>query len=172
MIEKYKKTNQYFLLLYELKKRMVNKDYYSVDQIWLQEYERVIRAGFEIDNLPNLLVLIHPDFYYKKGVYFGDFLNWKRASSFTNGITETSLCMWMKRTGVNCIFNNNRQIRGKCEADHIWPNYLGGPSVYGNRLILCRFHNSMKGSDITCFEWDKFPEWLEPYINTIYNLKL
>lgn len=167
----YIKVNQYFSELFRIKKRMLNMDNIFMDLIWLEEYKSIVSNGFNANNLPYLLSLIHPNFYYCNGIFFGSDIKWNRNKDFSSDITYTTPCMIERYIGVNCIFNDDRNIRGKCEADHFWPNYLGGPSIKENRLILCSFHNGMKGSDISNYKWDEVPIWLESYLNNIRNLK-
>ena len=119
-----------------------------------------------------LIALIHPDFYFCQDKPFYDNLGWKSNTKFTSGITHTDRCQARQYTGVDCVFNSMPGIRGKCEADHKWPNSLGGPSLLDNRLILCRFHNGMKSNDISHFNWDIVPSWLEMYLGKIYRLKV
>lgn len=172
MIDNAKATNEYFRYLYNLKQKMINKTHTEKNRIWINEYENITSKGISVKNLPKLLSLIHPDFYFnEKGEELSALLGWNRTSKFSSDISQTSICMWGYDIGLTCIFNENRSIRGKCQADHYWPNYLGGPSIKENRLVLCKYHNNMKGSDILNYSWNLIPTWLDEYLKKLYNLK-
>lgn len=161
----------YLNTLFSIKKTMANKDSYNQDLIWLQCYKNIALNGWETSNLPYLLALIHPDFYFKQGISLVGNLSWKRTADFGTGITNTSKCMAKHYVGDECIFNSIPEIRGKCHADHFWPNSLGGPSIIDNRLILCKYHNGMKGNDVYNYQWNSFPTWIKSYLEQLYRLK-
>lgn len=164
-------ADRYLKNLLKLFEKIQNLDYISKDKVWIEEYYEI--KGKLEDNLPEALSLIHPDFYFSKGQSFKDntVLKWK-ANDFARGITNQTKCKSEKIfPGSNCMFNNYPAIRGKCHADHHWPNSLGGPSILDNRLVLCRFHNSMKSNSIYFNKVENLPDWLPKQINLIYNLK-
>lgn len=165
-------ASQYLSCLLEIKKAIYGKSCCEQDEIWIKYYKQITQSGYIVENLPKLLALIHPDFYYKDGVSFDDNLSWKMKTSFTAGITRTDMCQAKEYTGIECILNSFPDIRGKCEADHRWPKALGGPSIIDNRLLLCRFHNGMKSNDISHFNWAEIPIWLKKYIEQIKRLKI
>lgn len=140
------------------------------DRVWIAECTEAIEEGFREANLPRLLALIHPDFYYRGGKPIASSLPW-RSREFSDDIMMSDRCQAVEYTGVECVFNHLPRVRGKCEADHRWPNSLGGPSVLDNRLILCRFHNSMKSNDVFGFDWATVPSWLEGYLTRMLSLK-
>lgn len=166
-----KYTSFYLKALFNLKREMLNKTHTERDHLWLNAFGELDVNSINNDTLPLVLSLIHPDFYYRRGESFQDNLNWKKKSDFTAGIRNTSICSISKLTKIDCLFNDIPEIRGKVEADHIWPNSLGGPSILDNRLLLCRFHNGMKSNDISNFTWDTEPSWLKKYLYEIYYLK-
>ncbi len=170
MIEHKTPYEQYFYWLLKINKDIVNKDHSEQDKIWINQFTE-IKDNINVEQIPKCLTLIHPDFFRKNGVSFSENLNWKTNTSFKTGITEMDRCCYDQISGKECEFNEYPDIRGKCEADHFWPNSLGGPSMLSNRLILCRFHNGMKSNDIDVFLWAKVPDWLEQYLQDIYNLK-
>lgn len=156
------RSTEYIDFLLSLKEKMSNITASNQDKIWLNTYKKLmLNDGFSEENLPFLLALIHPDFYYKNNDSFSESIGWWKDGSFTRGITETSKCEINKISHKECAFNKFPEIRGKCQADHFWPNSLGGPSILENRLIICKFHNAMKSNDILHFNWGKFPEWLK-----------
>ncbi|MCU5429941.1 HNH endonuclease [Bacillus cereus] len=162
---------RYLEALFNIKKEMDNQATSIQDQIWIKYYKSYTSDGLHIEMLPQLLTLIHPDFYTKQNISFKQNLEFESKSAFTNGIIKTTHCQSHRLTGINCAFNAFPEMRGKCEADHIWPNSLGGPSILDNRLVLCRYHNGMKSNDISKFPWNQMPSWLDGYLNRIYNLK-
>ena len=141
------------------------------DEQWLAHYKKILSDDFTSMNMANILALIHPDFYTKNGESIAELLNWKNNNKFASGILKTDQCQAKEYTGIPCIFNEIPDIRGKCQADHKWPNSLGGPSILDNRLILCKFHNGMKSNDISHFNWRTAPNWLKEYHCKLYRLK-
>ncbi len=67
----------------------------------------------------------------------------------------TSKYLW----GYDCEFNSDIQ------KDHLFPYSLGGPTVNGNMLGLCRYHNMVKSSDVHCYPWEDFGVWAEPWLD-------
>lgn len=63
------------------------------------------------------------------------------------------------------------ELQDKCQADHKWTNSLDGPSVLENRMILCKYHNSMKSNDIYTLAWGTIPSWLRDFLELIFRLK-
>lgn len=165
------KASEYLEHLFKIKKEMATYLPQEQDVIWIQHFHKFADQGFNTDNLPRLLALIHPDFYFKNTSSFDRNLSWKDNTRFTSGITQTDRCQAREYTFIDCIFNSIPGLRGKCQADHRWPNSLGGPSVLDNRLILCRYHNGMKSNDISHFNWFAVPSWLKGYIEKIHRLK-
>ena len=141
------------------------------DAIWLLHFDHLINHISDIYRLPELMALIHPDFYFYRGQNFSSNLRSFNAPGFRNGILPTTNCMYSKITGVECVFNSFPDMRGLYEADHYWPHSLGGPSILDNRLILCKYHNGMKSNNVYSFDWKSFPSWLERYLIEIRNLK-
>lgn len=162
----------YLKTLFQIKNQMSNISYSDQDQVWIDNYQKYTKNGYNLKNLPHLLALIHPDFYVKINQSFEPNLSWKKKNDFTNGIRNTTNCQAIQLNNIDCIFNSMPQIRGKCEADHRWPNSLGGPSILDNRLILCRYHNGMKSNDVSSFNWGVIPGWLSDYLEQIYRLKI
>lgn len=162
---------KYISCLLELKLAMLNMAPQVQDAIWLESFKKSYENGPSRDNLPILLALIHPDFYMKGEVHLGRDLGWSNNPNFSAGILTTDRCQSHEYTGVPCAFNNHPSIRGKCQADHRWPSSLGGPSTIENRLLLCKYHNSMKSNEISHYSWNHVPIWLDGYIRKLKNLK-
>jgi hypothetical protein len=118
-------------------------------------------AEREIDSLPQIMPLIYPTFLYNSmGDWLGELTNYDDRG-FANGLNAAD----------NCQFNVYLNIRGKCQADHFWPHSLGGPSILGNRIILCKFHNLAKSNSILETFWLEYPTWINDYLDKLYNLK-
>lgn len=164
------RASEYLKTLFEIKISIAGKAHQEQDREWLAHFHKGTSDGYISTRLPELLALIHPDFYYKNGTPLEGSLPWKN-NGFAAGITQTDRCRAEVYTGVECLFNQNPQIRGKCHADHVWPNSLGGPSILDNRLVLCKYHNGMKSNDIAHFNWTIIPNWLESYLQKLYRLK-
>ena len=52
------------------------------------------------------------------------------------------------------------------QMDHLFPYSLGGPTISGNMLTLCKYHNMVKSSDIHCYPWGQFDKWAIPWVVT------
>ena len=128
--------------------------------------------NLDLNYLPEIMPLIHPDFLYDSdGFFIGDLISFNNPS-FNNGINDTDICQInMIDESYSCQFNKIRNIRGKCQADHFWPHSLGGPSIFDNRILLCRYHNVAKSNSIVNAFWMSYPIWLNDYLYKIYNLK-
>jgi len=139
--------NKYYQSLLQYKISMKSLPFSEQDQLWLQEFEKCTESGYTVQSLPMTLALIHPDFYYKDCISITNNLPWKNNHSFKSGITKSDICQYIKYTKTDFVFNKYPMIRGRCQADHLWPNSLGGPSIIDNRLILCKIHISMISFD-------------------------
>ena len=142
--------------------------------IWISKYrlyESKILSS-DIDFLPEIMTLIHPVFLFDaEGNFFGDLIQYNN-SSFNNGINESDLCQFnLLHDQSICQFNAFRSIRGKVQADHFWPHSLGGPSIFDNRLLLCKYHNVAKSNSIVNEFWNSYPNWLNSYLQRILNQK-
>ncbi len=166
----YQKMSKYFEYLFLLKKRMEGLNYFEQDKLWMEEYKQLRTHGNMQKKIWFYLALIHPDFYFSNGRSIEINLP-RKNSNFSSGITTYDRCQHVKISGVDCVFNEIPSIRGKCQADHIWPNSLGGPSILDNRLLLCKYHNSMKSNNVSDFYWDQEPIWLMKYLNQLARLK-
>ena len=76
-------------------------------------------------------------------------------SSGVSGKCQSSL-LW----GYEC------ELNGDIEQDHLFPYSLGGPTLGNNRVLLCRYHNMVKASDIHCFPWESSNHWISPWVDT------
>ena len=59
-----------------------------------------------------------------------------------------------------------------CHGDHLFPYSMGGPTISANKLLLCRYHNMVKATDIHLFPWEEKENrliWLDSHIKNIAN---
>ena len=166
------KASEYLHALFEIKSSVINHTPNEQDSIWQDHFRYIKQHGLTTDNLPSLLALIHPDFYFKGGVALGSQLDRRNNTNFSGNMLSTDRCQAQEYTGSPCVFNTMPFARGKCQADHRWPSSLGGPSILDNRLILCKYHNGMKSNDIAHFNWSRLPNWLDSYLSKLHRLKL
>lgn len=164
-VNTYEKTLNFLLI----QSKQLNP--FDFDDMWIEKYQEIIKDDLSINKIPLALALIHPDFYYRKGKSFhkNSQLLWIKNNNFKNGILRTNSCQFIKCAGYECIFNESKPFR--IEADHFWPNSLGGPSILSNRLLLCSFHNTLKSNSYLNFDWETVPSWLSSQLKTIYSLK-
>jgi hypothetical protein len=52
--------------------------------------------------------------------------------------------------GYDCFFDSNN-----ISSDHLFPYSLGGPTSPNNKILLCRYHNMVKNSDIHFYPWEQ-----------------
>lgn len=162
----------YETALFNIKSDLINADLKLHDQIWMNHFNLIKDSLDDLNNLPTMLALIHPEFCAKNGINFktNDNLQLIVKANFTDGIRHTDSCQFENISGYKCIYEKIRG-REKVQADHFWPNSLGGPSILENRLLLCKYHNSMKSNNISSFKWDVIPTWLSKQILTISLIK-
>ena len=128
-----------------------------------------------MEDLPLIMPLIHQDFLFdSENKCIRKIIGYTKTSHFSSNITMNDNCKihQIDRYGDSCIFNDYPDIRKKCHADHFWPYSLGGPSKQENRLLLCEYHNGSKSNSILDVFWERYPIWLNSYLEEIYNLKL
>jgi hypothetical protein len=144
------------------------------NEVWLNKFKEIEihLKNINLNYLPEIMPLIYPDFLYdSSGNFLGELIYYQN-NSFNNGINETDRCqIEVIDNNCSCQFNSFREIRGKCQADHIWPHSLGGPSIFDNRILLCRYHNLAKSNSIINTFWKSYPIWLNDYLYKIFNFK-
>ncbi len=146
------------------------------NSLWLKEYFNLKSYINKKDTskLPEIMILIHPKFLIdNQGECIKDHVNFNQKSNFNSDISKSNKCRYdlINPNNESCIFNKYADIRGKCEADHFWPHSLGGPSIAGNRIILCKYHNCSKSNSIVDVFWNVYPSWLNSYLEKILNQK-
>ncbi len=117
--------------------------------------------------LPQIMVLMHPDFYAVREAQVGMSIRGPRSFSTTAGQHAAS-CMADRIWLLTCPLR-----RSEVQADHLFPYSLGGPTLAANQLFLCPAHNSAKGSDVHLFPWERGePSWLAMQVEKIRKLLL
>jgi hypothetical protein len=167
-------VDRYFANLIDILISAKNLSFDKQNEIWLSKFKEfeIHLKNRDLNYLPEIMPLIHPDFLYDSGGNFLGQLIYFQNNSFNNGINESDLCQIESIVNESsCQFNSFRELRGKCQADHLWPHSLGGPSIYDNRILLCRYHNIAKSNSIINAFWKTYPIWLNDYLYKIYNLK-
>lgn len=133
---------------------------------WESVYKKFING--ELDYVEKTTML-HPDFI--KSIHLPKYISHQnliaqiqgeRTFKKENGDCQSEL-LW----GYRCPFEVNL-----CHGDHLFPYSLGGPTIAGNKLLLCYYHNMVKGIDIHFFPWEDSVNrlsWLDNHINNLAN---
>lgn len=127
-------------------------------------------SQFELGELDlwDKLSLIHPDFIRRLAipVYSSEEIIIKqvqgnRSFSQQNGVCQAKL-IW----GYHCSLKSEA-----CHGDHLFPYSLGGPTISDNKLLLCRYHNMVKGTDIHLLPWEEEYRfsWIDNYLKNFKN---
>ncbi len=168
------KLDTYFSNLLNHLFTISNLGYNEKNEYWIELYNNAEQFlnNNDLKNLHNIMILIHPDFLYdNQGEFIGDHIGYNDRS-FNLGINESDICQINKISEKSiCQFNSYKNIRGKCQADHYWPYSLGGPSIFENRILLCKYHNVAKSNSILEDFWKTYPDWINDYIERMYNFK-
>ena len=125
---------------------------------WVQKAKSAIDSDSSKDLM---LALIHPVFFKHPKIPDICFVNDEQKKQLAigtpmprTGIAKGDDCFWVRISGETCALNSSKfknqllcdRGSGKPQADHVWPQSLGGPSVIENRMLLCATHNRMKGN--------------------------
>lgn len=105
------------------------------------------------------LVLVHP-------VWLEDAVSVpprRRVRSFSQAIPSYERCGSGLLWGYECPFEQ------QLEVDHLFPWSLGGPTLPGNALYLCRNHNRAKAHDIHLIPWEDSAHflWLDDEVQAV-----
>lgn len=113
--------------------------------------------------LDESLALIHPMWVEDVGTP----PTGRRSRSFTHSIPSYEVCGSELLWGYECPFGP------QLEVDHLFPWSLGGPTLPGNALYLCRNHNRAKGHDVHLVPWEDESRfaWLPDRIEDIRRLR-
>lgn len=152
-----------------LSERIATAEHYLdvLDTELLQDWD-LHRADAEARrDLPLGLALLHPDLWADGARR--DAVQGPRAFR-TAQIYVTRVCGAADYWGVACRTDTRA---GGAVADHAWPYGLGGPTVVGNIVWLCRRHNASKGVDVHLYPWEfGWPDWLSPQLDRVHRVLL
>jgi hypothetical protein len=102
-------------------------------------------------NYIDKVTMIHPDFI--KSIHLPNYITHGMLIAEIQGERlfrkESGKCQSELIWGYECPLPPTL-----CSGDHLFPYSLGGPSIAGNKLLLCRYHNMIKGTDIHLFPWE------------------
>jgi hypothetical protein len=131
----------------------------ALSEGWTNSYARWLGQN-QVDSMtsPESMVLLHP--WHYEGV---------RGTSDPRGnrrfgaeVGQRLRCDAPTFWGMECAFGYPPV------ADHVFPYSLGGPTVGGNRAVLCQIHNQMKSNDLHVFPWERpTPAWVPDTIERI-----
>jgi hypothetical protein len=128
---------------------------------WLKGYERFC-AG-HLDTV-EVFSLLHPD--WRASWPLESLQGPRRFALADAGIGGLKPCQANVIWGYDCT----RQSDDPTQVDHMFPYAFGGATVAGNRLELCRVHNSVKAHDIHLYPWEKgVPSWVTPLLKRIHT---
>ena len=118
--------------------------------------------------LPQAMVLVHPDFYKEREAEAGQSIRGPRSFSSSAG-RHVAACMADRVWLAACPLESP----GDLHSDHLFPYSLGGPTLSENQLFLCPVHNRSKASDIHLFPWELGePKWFARQVDRIRKLLL
>ena len=127
--------------------------------------------NWNIDDLPTLLALVHPDFYHdSRGLEIGSKLEPSHNKRvFTDRRIRPQSCgIEILIPGSKCPYWSGHVL---LEADHLWPHSLGGATLEENRLSLCKQCNEHKSASPMLFPGNSVPNWLKNRVKQLYVLK-
>jgi hypothetical protein len=136
---------------------------YSLKNDWLMQFEEYDSGTLSFEQS---VALIHPSHY--QDCAGADIIRGKRSFSSEPSLS-TFKCESRRIWGYECTVSIREY--GRIEADHVFPYALGGPTIGGNKVHLCRLHNSSKGNDFHLFPWEQgTPKWLPDIISKIRRI--
>ena len=132
---------------------------------WLELYNSLINPHETAENLPLILLLIHPKFYFnREGINQHKHLGHTRKK--------------MKKKTPKCelssiIKNISCNSDARSEGDHHWPFTLGGSNDPANVISLCKQCNNWKSGNPWLYKWDveEVPGWALLRLKQVHNLK-
>jgi hypothetical protein len=121
------------------------------------DWERNRERALESDELALKLCLIHPD-WFEPEIKIGDDPRGRRAFSTIPPVGQ--VCQSNAVWGYDCSIDD-----GMLVADHLYPFSAGGPTESRNLVWLCKWHNSVKSSDIHLVDWEAVDcRWVDDLI--------
>jgi len=157
---------EYFSWIKKLRQRLP-LGHQNFNQYWLE----VVPEGgpnWDLDVLPKLLALVHPDFTMDRNgqpVRNGGYASRTFKAKYSD-----------ERCSVGTLFEGIIQCpyhreTTRCEADHLWPFSLGGPTDNTNKLPLCKDCNQQKSNSPFLYPANMIPRWLRLRIQDLINKK-
>ena len=114
----------------------------SVEE-WIDLYQKFVTN--ETYGLPEILVLIHPNWYEYETIKIPD----PRGSRSFPAAEKSARCRSIEFYGYSCPF-----INPPIHIDHLFPFSKGGATNHANALYLCEEHNLSKSTDIHTIDWE------------------
>ena len=138
-------------------------------EFWLEQFDTLPPSNtWGPGQLPLLLALVHPDFYFTSAnAPLARDIEHERPRMPTTGM-DTQCQIWRLVKGAVCPFG---RLGEKLRADHYWPYALGGANVIENRLSLCRTCNGMKAHSPWLYDFSHVPSWLRFRVCRLRALK-
>jgi len=100
---------------------------------------------WNVEHLPTLLALIHPNFTYNQHGQPDRNRDYSASRNTFSIKYTTERCQLSRLLGGNIQCPYHRRTV-KCQADHLWPFSLGGPTIETNKLALCGDCNRQKSN--------------------------
>ena len=169
--------NQQIILYFQSLKRLMSTlglNHETQCRKWLEMYDGLSNNTPAFWNprkdLPILLALIHPCFYYDHtGRYIGDELVIKHSKRNFGGKSSIRGCrINLLIPGAVCPYYHKGL---KLTQDHMWPHSLGGATREDNRLAICETCNKQKSSSPLLFPGARVPVWLQNRAAKLFQLK-
>jgi hypothetical protein len=125
---------------------------------WLDLYQQYKEGQLP---LTDAMALAHPENYPE--LHDGIDIRGERAFPplrHPHGLRCESALIWGYTCGLDPA--------GALAADHLFPWAMGGPTVATNQVMLCRYHNLVKTSDVHVYPWERGePQWLREVVDTL-----
>jgi len=130
----------------------------AFNSLWIE----TVPAGgpeWSVEQLPILLSLIHPNFTYNRHGHPDRDRDYSTSRKTFSKKYTTERCQLSKllADAIQCPYQR-REVR--CQADHLWPFSLGGPTIETNKLALCEDCNRQKSNSPFLYPGDRVPRWL------------
>lgn len=116
------------------------------------------------------LALVHPDWIHELDLEPRSLTAVFGPRDFTDKPLANDRCESRLIWGYECPLPRDLQI------DHLFPYALGGATLPGNRIHLCRNHNNLKGVDVHVYPWETVAErcglwWPQVFEALRYRIK-
>ena len=142
---------------------------YTEASKYLKVLERSFNKGWRsfhdegLDTIFHKLALIHPSHY--ADLDLPSHLTVESIQRSVQGPRRFGQSILVSKCQSCILWGYNCELGGDLQQDHLFPYSFGGPADGRNRIILCRYHNMDKTSDIHCFPWESTEQWIEPWLD-------